>query len=92
MPKTYCVLHISCKEVDGTTPITHEETGHQAGVTKAGKPGYKLRAITVKTAHQQRRGREVQKGTQQRRMERNRRLRGSEPNRKNAEKNVEETR
>lgn len=39
------------EEVGGTIPITHEETGHQAQVKKAGKPGFRLRTITVKTAY-----------------------------------------
>lgn len=53
--KTFGVLGISYKEhlteeVDGTVSITHEETGHQVQVNKAGKPGFSLTTITVKTA------------------------------------------
>lgn len=49
--KAYRVPGISYKEhlteeVDGTIPITHEETGHQVQVNKAGKPGFGLRTIT----------------------------------------------
>lgn len=70
------MLGISYKEhltekVDGTIPMTYEETGHQAQVKKAGKPGFRLRAITVKTAYHKEeaekwkraRGREEWRGT-----------------------------